>query len=121
MRVVRLSVAERGLLAARYAEHGNSTVRLRAALLEAGAAAMAERLTALRGLERRFDVDLGEVCHRYGRRLHPDTHAIERSIVEFIARPADGEDDGDLLVLLDHLDQVRDLMDGRLVEEAEEV
>ena len=122
MKVVRLSLLERGLLAARYAEHGNSTQRMRAALEEAGAADVAQRLAALRAMERSFDVDLGEVCHRWDRRRRPEVHPIERMVVEFIARRADeGEgEDGDLMVLLDHLGQLRELMAGRLVEAPEE-
>ncbi|MEX0891410.1 MAG: hypothetical protein WEB88_04510 [Gemmatimonadota bacterium] len=120
VRVVRLSLTERGLLAARYAEHGNSTRRMRTALREAGAPEVAERLDTLRLVERRFDVDLGEVCHRFARRHRPDTHPIERLVVEYIARPADDQDSGDLLVLLDRLARVRELMDGTLVEASEE-
>lgn len=119
-RVVRLTVVEQDLLAARFAEHGNSTRRMRAALEEVGAADVARRLRALRLVERRFDVDLGEVCHRFGRRHRPDTHPIERLVVEFIACPSDGGGEGDLLVLLDRLARLRELMDGTLVEAPEE-
>jgi hypothetical protein len=117
--VLCLTDQDRRLLAARFGEHGNSQRRMRAALHEAGAAGAAERLAALRQLERRYDVDLGEVCHRFGRRNLPDTHPIERFVMSYIAEERVLAGRGELWVLLDHLRQVRELMDGRLVGEPE--
>jgi hypothetical protein len=118
--IVCLTETDRRLLAARFAEHANSQRRMRSALLEAGARAAAARLAALRQLERHYDIDLGEICHRYARRNLPDTHAIERFIMSYIAEertPHQGCTE--LWVLLDRLRQVRELMEGRLVGEPE--
>jgi hypothetical protein len=120
MEVVCLTEQDRRLLAARFGEHGNSLRRMKSALVEAGARAAAERLVALRQLERRYNVDLGEICHRYGRRNQPDTHPIERFVMSYIAEeraPPHGRPE--LWVLLDRLRQVRELMEGRLVGEPE--
>jgi hypothetical protein len=120
VRVLRLELSDCVLLDARYAQHGNSQRRMLEALREAGAGAAAERLRALRGLERRFGVDLGSLCHRFRRRDRPETHPIERFIVEHVTelrRGAGGRDE--LWVLLDHVRQVRELMEGRLVGKPE--
>ncbi len=120
MHVLRLNPADRRLLAARYAEHGNSHRRMVAALGEAGAEAPLARLRALRMVERRFELDLGSLCWRAGRVDHPDTHPIEKFIVRYVARVRTNENGAEeLLVLLDHVRQVRELMEGRLVGEPE--
>jgi hypothetical protein len=120
MEVVCLTDQDRRLLAARFGEHANSQRRMKTALLEAGAAAAAARLAALRLLERRYDIDLGEICHRYGRRNLPETHPIERFVMSYIAEERPPCNGGcELWVLLDRLHQVRELMEGRLVGEPE--
>jgi hypothetical protein len=113
--VLCITAADCRVLAARYTEHGNSHRRLRAALLEAGAAPMAERLSAFRALERKFDLDLGEVCHRYLRREQPGTHPLERMILGYIVEPRRGGEE--LWILLDRVRQLRELKEGRLVGE----
>ena len=117
MQVISLTASDCRVLAARYAEHGNSHRRMRDALREAGAAEVCERLTALRALERRFDVDLGEVCGRYQRRADPKTHPIERLVIRFITEERHGGDH--VWVLLDRVRQLRELKEGRLVGEPE--
>lgn len=103
------------MLAARFAQHGNSYRRLRGALLEAGARDVADRLTVLRRIERQFDVDLGEICFRYARRTDPQTHPIDRWIIRYITERRRGGDE--VWVLLDRVRQLRELKEGRLVGE----
>lgn len=118
MEVLRLTPADRDLLAARCGEHGNSHRRMMSALGEAGADAPLARLRALRILERRFEVDLGSLCWRLGRVDDPATHPIERYIVQYVTRVrTDEHGNEELLVLLDNVRQVRELMEGRLVGE----
>lgn len=105
------------MLAARFAQHGNSHRRMRGALLEAGASDVVERLGVLRRLERRFDLDLGEICFRYDRRLDPRTHPIERMIIAFITEARPGGEE--VWVRLDRVRQLRELKEGRLVGEPE--
>lgn len=105
------------MLAARFAQHGNSHRRMRGALLEAGATDVADRLTMLRRLERQFDIDLGEICFRYDRRTDPRTHPIERLIIGYITECRRGGDE--IWVLLDRVRQLRELKEGRLVGEPE--
>jgi hypothetical protein len=119
MHVVRLSSSDRGLLRARFAEHGNSHRRMFDALAEAGADDAAARLLALRRVEKRFDLDLAEICHRHAHRNDDGTHAIERMIVEFITEERRHEDDLQLWVLPGRVLQVRELMDGKLVGDLE--
>jgi hypothetical protein len=115
--VVSLSFADRGLLAARFARHGNSHRRMRASLLDAGANDAVARLDALRELERRFEVDLGSVSWRYERREEEGTHPLERYIIDYIAEMRRTDDDEVLWVRLDRVREIRDLMEGRLVGE----
>ena len=119
--VIVLGPADRGLLAARYAEHGNSHRRMAAALREAGAEEPLERLRALRALECRFAIDLGSLCHRFDRRDQPGTHPLERMVLSYIAqerRAPDGR--AELWVLLDRVRDVRAwIEEGRLVREPE--
>jgi hypothetical protein len=117
MNVIALTASDCRVLAARYGEHGNSHRRLRQALLEAGAVPASERLTALRRLERQFDVDLGEVCWRFERRADPANHPIERFIIRYITQERQGGEQ--LWVLLDRVRQLRELKEGRLVGEPE--
>lgn len=118
--VLRLGAGDCSLLAARYGEHGNSHRRMVSALEEADAAVPLARLRALRILERRFEIDLGSLCWRRTRLDHPDTHPIERYIVQYVTRLREDEDGVQtLLVLLDNVRQVRELMEGRLVAEPE--
>jgi hypothetical protein len=119
MDVVSLSLADRGLLAARFVRHGNSHRRMRRALVEAGAASAVAQLDALRGLERKFEVDLGSVCWRYDRRDDQDTHPIERVVLEYITELRRSGDGDVLWVVLDRLHAIRDLMEDRLVSEPE--
>lgn len=119
MEVVCLAAADCALLAARYAEHGNSSRMMRVALEEANAHSTVERLRTLRSLERQHDVDLGELCHRYERRNRFDTHPIERLIMNYIAQAKlSSEGAEELWVRLDRLREVRSLMsEGKLVGE----
>ena len=117
MQVISLTASDCRVLAARYAEHGNSHRRMREALLEAGAVPASDRLAALRGLERQFDVDLGEVCWRFERRADPANHPIERFIIRYITQERQGGEQ--LWVLLDRVRQLRELKEGRLVGEPE--
>jgi hypothetical protein len=115
--VVCITAADRRMLAARFAEHGNSHRRMTGAFREAGASDLVERLAVLRSVERRFDLDLGEVCHRYERRSDPNLHPIERMIIAYITETRrNGEE---LWVLLDRVRQLRELKEGRLVAEPE--
>lgn len=118
MEVLRLTPGDRDLLAARFGEHANSYRRMVGALKEAGAPGPLARLRALRDLERRFEVDLGSICWRLGRVDDPQTHPIERYIVQYVTRQnTDEHGEEELLVLLDNVRQVRELMEGRLVGE----
>ena len=124
MDVVALTFGDRRLLAARYEQHSNSHRIMRESLLQRGAEDLAQRLEALRSIERKFDLDLGLVCHLYEHRADIDRHPIEKMVVAFItdahqrvAREASGAADGDelLWVLPDRVRQVRDLMQDRTV------
>ncbi|NIR61567.1 MAG: hypothetical protein GWO02_19775 [Gammaproteobacteria bacterium] len=112
MDVVCLSAEDCRLLSARFAEHHNSHRRMAGALEEAGATEALMRLGALRRLEAHFEIDLGSLCHRFGRRDHPKTHPLERMVLGYVAawtpRP-DGT--GELWVRLDRVRQVRELID----------
>jgi hypothetical protein len=117
--VVCLSSDECSLLAARFAEHGNSHRRMKDALRETGAGDLTAKLDALRELERRFAVDLGSVCFRHARRDDAGTHPLERMIVDYVTETHDTDNGAELWVLLDRIVQVRELMEGRLVGEPE--
>lgn len=119
MDVISLSFADRGLLAARFARHGNSHRRMRTALMDAGAEDAVARLDALRGLEHRFQVDLGSISWRYERREDEGTHPLERYIIGYIAELRRSGEDEVLWVKLDRVREIRDLMEGRLVGEPE--
>ena len=120
MEVVRLSVADCGLLAARYVEHGNSHRRMSLALQEAGAAPTVERLVNLRKLEHRFDVDLGLLCHWFVRREREDTHPVERTIINYLATARGTTDEREVWILIDRVRELRAFLDeGRLVAEPE--
>jgi hypothetical protein len=92
---------------------------MRGALLEAGATAVVERLDALRKMERAVGIDLGSVCHRFDRRSRPDTHPIERLVIDFVTETRHGAGGEELWVIIDRVAQVRELMEGRLVGEPE--
>jgi hypothetical protein len=117
VQVVCLSHADRRLLSARFAVHGNSHRRMRGALEEAHAATAIAHLDALRGLERRFRVDLGSICWRYERRETPGVHPIERFVIAYITQCRRSERGDELWILLDRVSEIRDLMEGRLVGE----
>lgn len=119
MEVICLSASDRGLLRARWTRHGNSHLRMQDALAGAGATDAGARLQALRTIERRFDVDLAEICHRHDCRNDERTHPIERMVLEFIAEERSGGGDDQLWVLPDRVRQVRELMDGKLVGDLE--
>jgi hypothetical protein len=94
---------------------------LLAALREAGALCVLERLQSLFRLELCLGVDLGSLCHRFGRRNDRGTHPLERAVLEYLAAwrgAADGSTE--LWVRVDRVRQVRSLIDeGRLVGEPE--
>ncbi len=120
MEVLCLSVADYQLLCSRFAEHGNSQLRLAAALEEAGAAETLRQSRALRRMEVSYAIDLGSLCHRFEHRSDPETHPIEAMVMNFVAewRGADGR--RELWVLLDRVRQVRELMEeGQLAREPE--
>jgi hypothetical protein len=114
---VRLTLADCSLLAARYQEHGNSHRRMTQALLDAGAAGTADRLLNLRQIERRFDIDLGLLCHWYERRTAQGSHPVERAIIAYLTAVHTRDE---VWILLDRLRELRDLLDeSRLVGEPE--
>ena len=117
--IVCLSPADRRLLCSRFDEHGNSHSRMFDALAEAGADEAGARLLALRTIEKRYDLDLAEICSRHSRRNDGSTHPIERLVLEFITEERHTEDETQLWIMPERVRQVRDLMDGRLVGEAE--
>jgi hypothetical protein len=119
MHVVCLSASDRGLLCARYAQHGNSHRRMFDALREAGASDACARVTALRRVEQQFDVDLAEICHRHAHRNDEDTHPIERLVMDFIAEEHQHGADPQLWIMPERVQQVRELMDGKLVGDRE--
>ena len=112
--IVCLSPADRRLLCSRFDEHGNSHVRMFDELTKAGADDAGARLLALRSIEKRFDLDLAEICARHARRNDGSTHPIERLVLEFITEERHAEDETQLWVMPDRVRQVRDLMDGSL-------
>jgi hypothetical protein len=119
MQVVRLTASDCRLLRARFAQHGNSHRRMFDALCEAGADDAGARLLALRRIEKRFDLDLAEICHRHERRHHAATHPIERLVIEFITEERSTADEAQLWVLPERVRQVRELMNGKLVGDPE--
>jgi hypothetical protein len=118
VQVLCLAERERRLLATRFSEHANSHKAMERALRDAGATGALRLLDVLRRLERQHNIDLGEVCHRFAERNHPETHPIERFVMSYIAeerpRPNGGRE---LWVLVDRIAQVRELMDSRAVGE----
>jgi hypothetical protein len=119
MNIVCLTAFDRGLLYARYAQHGNSYRRMFDALQEAGAGEACGRLLALRRIEKQFDLDLAEICHRHVHRNDEGTHPIERMVVDFIAEEREHADGGLLWVMPERVQQVRELMEGKLVGDLE--
>ena len=117
--VVCLTASDQSLLRARWAEHNNSQRRMMDALTEAGAVEAGERLGALRAIEKRYDLDLAEICFRHAHRNDDTTHPIERMVLDFIAEERDVEHDIQLLILPDRVRQVRELMNGKLVGDPE--
>ena len=115
--VVALSAADRRLLRERWAQHGNSHRRMLAALADVGADDARARLNALRTVEKTFNLDLAEICHRHARRNDALTHPIERLVIEFITEERHTEADAQLWVLPDRVRQVRELMDGKFGSE----
>jgi hypothetical protein len=115
MQVVRLSESDRALLCTRFARHGNSQLQMMSALDAAGAKECRARLAALRRIEKSFDLDLAEICHRHARRHDSRTHPIERLVLDFIAEERFDADDAQLWILPERVRQVRDLMQGKLV------
>src|SRR5690606_19993834 len=102
--------SDRRLLRARYEEHGNSHRRMFDALAEVGADDAGARLLALRSIERRYDLDLAEICVMHARRNDARTHPIERLVLEFIAEEHHGPEETQLFVLPDRVKQIRELM-----------
>lgn len=121
MQVVRLSAEDAQVLAARFAEHGNSHRRMAGAFRDAGAGEAAERLCALRRLECRFQVDLGSLCHRFRRRDQAATHPIERMVLDYVAEDRERPDGGrEVWVHIDRVRQVRAWVEqGQPVREPE--
>jgi hypothetical protein len=113
MQVVRLTARDRQLLCARFARHGNSHRSMIGELEEAGAHENRARLAALRRIEKRFDLDLAEICHRIARRNLGQAHPMERVVLDFIAEERHHEDETQLWVLPDRVRQIRDLMEDK--------
>ena len=111
MEVLCLSVADYGLLKSRYAEHGNSQLRLAEALKEAGATDALRQSKTLRRMEVSFGIDLGSVCHRFEHRHDTGTHPIETMVMNFVAEWRGSNGRRELWVLIDRLRQVRELME----------
>ena len=118
--LISLTRFDCGLLAARYAEHGNSQRRMLDALEEANANDAFARLCALRQVEKHFEIDLGMVCHHFEHRNDKNTHPIQRAVMNYVAQwcvRTDGIQE--LHVRIDRVREVRDLVgDGRLAERA---
>ncbi len=120
MEVLCLTVSDYELLRSRCAEHGNSQLRLAGALEEAGATATLKQSKALRGMEIKFGIDLGSLCHRFEHRNDAGTHPIETMVMNFVAEWRGSNGRRELWVLLDRLRQVRELMEeGQLAREPE--
>ena len=112
--VVRLAETDVALLRRRFEVHGNS---FRTMLDALDASAEAERLRALRRLERRLALDLGELCARLA--AAEDAHPLEQRLLRFLACWSESEDGGrELWVYPERVRELRTLMrEGRLVGE----
>jgi hypothetical protein len=120
MEVLCLTVADYGLLNSRYAEHGNSQLRLAAALEEAGARDTLRHSKVLRRMEVTFAIDLGSLCYRFEHRHDAGTHPIETMVMNFVAEWRGTKKRRELWVMLDRVRQVRELMEeGELAREPE--
>lgn len=112
---VRLSETDVGLLAARIERHGGSFRGLIDGLREAGADDAIERARALRALERRLDIDLGDLCARVLRLDAPEVHPLERRVINALAAweplPGGGRE---LWVFPERVRELRDLIDEGL-------
>lgn len=121
MEVISLTRSDCGLLAARFAEHGNSQRRMLSALEDAGANDAFSRMCVLRQLEKSVGVDLGMVSFHFEQRNDAKTHPFERAIMNYVAHwhtSAAGIDE--LWVMLDRVREVREIVEeGRLVGEPE--
>jgi hypothetical protein len=118
--LISLSKDDCGLLAARYAEHGNSQRRILQALEEAAADNEFARMCALRQLEKHFGVDLGMLCFHFEHRNDKNTHPIQRAVMNYVAEwTLDANASQELRVRVDRVREVRDIVeDGRLAERA---
>ena len=118
--LLSLARSDCGLLAARFAEHGNSQRRMLGALEEACADDAFARLCALRQIEKHFQVDLGMLCHHFEHRNDQNTHPIQRAVMNYVAQwyvSVSGVEE--LHVRIDRVKEVRDIVeDGRLAERA---
>jgi hypothetical protein len=117
MDVVCLSSFDRGLLRARWKEHDNSHLRMLDSLEQMNAFDAIARLKALRSIEKHFNIDLAEICHRHAARA--DAHPIEKIVLDFITEERAAGDELQLWIMPDRVKQVRELMDGKLVGPAQ--
>lgn len=112
MNVVRLTPGDCRLLSDRFAEHENSHRQMAGALDDAGEREVLDRLRALRRLECHFRVDLGSLCHRFGRRHDAGMHPLERAVLGYVAswrnQPGGGRE---LWVRLDRVHGIRDMVE----------
>ena len=115
MDVVCLTMFDRGLLGGRWNEHENSHLRMLDVLEQSRATEAIARLKALRSIEKHFNIDLAEICHRH--ELRADAHPIEKLVLDFICEERITGSEAQLWIMPDRVRQVRELMDGKLVRQ----
>lgn len=113
MQFIVLTPEQVDLAAQRYAEHGNSPARIERHHLDRGDRAAALALRALRRVERRFEIDLGTVCHKFLEAEIASTAAVQREVMAYVARwNEDRSGARRLLVSIDRARQIDRLAEG---------
>ncbi|MBW3661162.1 MAG: hypothetical protein KY397_05960 [Gemmatimonadetes bacterium] len=117
MDFILLTAEQVDVAACRFREYGNSPARIARHFREAEDEAMLRLCLALRRVERKFEINLGTICHKLLETETRPTPEVQRRVMDYVAGWQEMDDGRQrLLVSVDRVREIDRLAEGDVAE-----
>ncbi len=117
MEFILLTPEQVDVAACRFREHGNSPARIARHFRDAEDETMLRLCRALRRVERKFEINLGTVCHKFLETETRPTPEVQRQVMDYVAGWNETlEGAQQLVVSVDRVREIDRLAEGDVAE-----